>query len=88
MSSRSPQPGRCFAKQTSAKPCFALVVLVHQRTFPLATPKVLAMGDILPGGSVRDPGGRLTLDWLAVYRKCAPLALSWTGVSQNACMQL
>ena len=39
---------------------------------PAVPPQVLAMGDILPGGSVRDPAGRLTLDWLAVYRLCAP----------------
>ena len=40
----------------------------HSRCFP---PQGLAMGDILPGGSARDAGGRLTLDWLAAYRECA-----------------
>jgi hypothetical protein len=29
------------------------------------------MGDILPAGSVRDAAGRLTLDWLPIYRECA-----------------
>jgi hypothetical protein len=40
------------------------------------------MGDILPGGSVRDPGGRLTLDWLAVYRECARYVFSENDVPE------
>ena len=39
-------------------------------------PQVLAMGDILPAGSMRDAAGRLILDWLPVYRKCALLPAS------------
>ena len=52
---------------------FASLGFVHLHTLVRLPPppQVLAMGDILPGGSVRDPAGRLTLDWLAVYRECA-----------------